>query len=118
MTMKHVDANQRMSQAVIHNQTVYLAGQVAQDGNASMRAQTEQALAAVDALLVKAGTDKSQLLAATIWVTDMAEFSEMNAAWDAWVTPGRPPVRACVEAALAEPKWKVEVMVTAALPGA
>lgn len=118
MTMKHIDANQRMSQIVTHNQTVYLAGQVAQDGKAPMRTQTEQVLAAIDALLAKAGTDKSQLLAATIWVSDMAEFSEMNAAWDAWVTPGRPPVRACVEAALASPEWKVEVMVTAALPDA
>lgn len=118
MTITHIDANQRMSQAVIHNQTVYLAGQVAQDASAAMRGQTEQVLAAVDAALAKAGTDKSHLLAATIWVTDMAEFSEMNAAWDAWVTPGRPPVRACVEAPLAKPEWKVEVMVTAALPEA
>lgn len=116
MTMTHIGANQRMSQAIIHNQTVYLAGQVPQDADAPMRAQTEQVLAAIDALLAKAGTDKSHLLAATIWVTDMAEFSEMNAAWDAWVAPGRPPVRACVEAALAKPEWKVEIMVTAAVP--
>lgn len=118
MTVKHIDANQRMSQVVIHNQTAYLAGQVPQDDKAPMRTQTEQVLAAIDALLVKAGTDKSHLLAATIWVTDMAEFGEMNAAWDAWVTPNRPPVRACVEAALANPEWKVEIMVTAALPDA
>lgn len=118
MTLTHIDASQRMSQAIIHNQTVYLAGQVAQNANEPMRSQTEQVLVAIDAALANAGTDKSNVLAATIWVTDMAEFGEMNAAWDAWVTPGRPPVRACVEAALAKPEWKVEIMVTAALPEA
>lgn len=116
MSIKHIDAGERMSQIVIHNNTVYLAGQVAEDGQAPMQTQTEQVLAAIDSLLARAGTDKSLLLSATIWVTDMAEFSEMNAAWDAWVTPGRPPVRACVEAALAKPDWKVEISVIAALP--
>lgn len=118
MSIQRFDSNNRMSQVVIHNGTVYLAGQVAHDASAPMRGQTEQILAGIDTLLEQAGTDKSRLLSATIWVTDMAEFSEMNAAWDAWVAPGQPPVRACVQAALAKPEWKVEIMVVAALPEA
>lgn len=118
MSIQYFDSNKRMSQIVVHNRTVYLAGQVAGDATAPMQSQTEQVLANIDALLAQAGTDKSQLLSATIWVTDMAEFSEMNAAWDAWVTPGRPPVRACVEAPLARAEWKVEIMAVAALPEA
>lgn len=116
--MKYIDAGERMSQVIIHNQTVYLAGQVPQDSKVPMRTQTEQVLATIDTLLAKAGTDKSHLLTATIWVTDMTEVGEMNAVWDAWVTSGRPPVRACVEAVLVNPEWKVEIMATAALPEA
>lgn len=115
MTNRYIDSNQRMSQAVVHGNTVYLAGQVAADASAGMRGQTEQILQGIDQILAKAGTDKSHLLSATIWVTDMAEFAEMNAAWDAWVVDGRPPVRACVESGLAKPEWKVEIMVIAAL---
>lgn len=116
MTITYQGSNQRMSQVTVHNGTVYLAGQVAADASADMRGQTEQILAGIDALLAQAGTAKDNLLSATIWVTDLAEFDQMNAAWDAWVTPGRPPVRACVEARLAKPEWKVEIMVVAALP--
>lgn len=116
MTITYHSSNQRMSQITVHNGTVYLAGQVAADASADMRGQTEQILAGIDALLAQAGTAKDHLLSATIWVTDLAEFDQMNAAWDAWVTPGRPPVRACVEAKLAKPEWKVEIMVVAALP--
>ncbi|WP_404364073.1 RidA family protein [Marinobacter sp.] len=115
MTDRYIDSNQRMSQAVVHGNTVYLAGQVAADASAGMRGQTEQILQGIDQMLARAGTDKSHLLSATIWVTDMAEFAEMNAAWDAWVVDGRPPVRACVESRLAKPEWKVEIMVIAAL---
>lgn len=115
MSITFIDSNNRMSQAVVHNQTAYLAGQVAQDSSAAMRDQTDQVLANIDALLSRVGTDKSHLLSATIWVSDMAEFNEMNAAWDAWVAPGRPPVRACVQAPLAKPEWRVEIMVTAAV---
>ncbi|MEX1057005.1 MAG: RidA family protein [Natronospirillum sp.] len=118
MSIQHFDSNARMSQMVVHNQTVYLAGQVPTDATAPMQGQTEQVLANIDNLLAKAGTDKSHLLSATIWVTDLAEFNQMNAAWDAWVVPGRPPVRACVQASLAKPEWKVEIMVIAALPEA
>jgi enamine deaminase RidA (YjgF/YER057c/UK114 family) len=118
MSIQYFDSNDRMSQIVIHNHTVYLAGQVATDASQPMKTQTEQVLANIDALLARAGTDKSQLLSATIWITEMGEFSEMNAAWDAWVASGNPPVRACVQAALARPEWKVEIMAVAALPEA
>jgi len=118
MSIVYKGSNNRMSQVTIHKDTVYLAGQVAADASAGMRGQTEQILAGIDALLAEAGTAKDHLLSATIWVTDMGEFNEMNAAWDAWVAPGRPPVRACVEAKLARPEWLVEIMVVAALPGA
>ncbi|EPC04075.1 endoribonuclease L-PSP [Litchfieldella anticariensis FP35 = DSM 16096] len=117
MTITYTDANNRMSQVTVHNGTVYLAGQVPHDTDADMRGQTEQVLATIDRLLAGAGTAKDHLLSAQIWVSDMAEFNDMNAAWDAWVVPGRPPVRAAVEAKLAKPEWKVEIMVVAALPG-
>ena len=118
MTVNYHDSNARMSQIAIHSGTVYLAGQVPADASADMRGQTEQVLARIDELLAKAGSSKEHLIAAQIWVTGMAEFDQMNAAWDAWVTPGRPPVRAAIEAKLAKPEWKVEIMVTAALPEA
>ena len=103
----------RMSQAVVHAGTVYLAGQVADDTSAGVAGQTEQILAKIDAQLAAAGTDKSKLLSAQLWITDMASFNEMNAVWDAWVTPGETPARACVEARLAAPQFLVEIMVTA-----
>lgn len=116
MSIQYTDANARMSQVTVHNGTVYLAGQVAKDSSADMRGQTEQILDQIDRLLAEAGTSKENLLSAQIWVTSMAEFDQMNAAWDAWVVPGRPPVRAAVEANLAKPEWKVEIMIIAALP--
>jgi len=116
MSLSHHDSNTRMSQITIHNATVYLAGQVPGDATADMRGQTEQVLARIDELLAKAGTSKEHLIAAQIWVASMTEFDQMNAAWDAWVVADRPPVRAAVEARLAKPEWKVEIMVTAALP--
>ncbi|XKE47033.1 RidA family protein [Halomonas organivorans] len=118
MSLTHHDSNTRMSQIVVHDRTVYLAGQVPTDAGADMRGQTEQVLGRIDELLAQAGTSKEHLVSAQIWVTSMAEFAEMNAAWDAWVVPGRPPVRAAVEAKLAKPEWKVEIMVVAALPEA
>ena len=105
----------RMSQAVVHAGTVYLAGQTADDTSVGIAGQTEQILAKIDERLAEAGTDKSKLLAAQLWITDMANFNEMNAVWDAWVTPGETPVRACVQATLAAPQYRVEIMVTAAL---
>jgi enamine deaminase RidA (YjgF/YER057c/UK114 family) len=119
MKIERKRSNQRMSQIVVHGSVVYLAGQVALDEpGVSVREQTMDTLARVDMLLKEAGTDKSRLLAATVWLTDISTFDEMNAVWDAWVSPGNPPARACIEAALAGPKgnYAVEIMVTAALP--
>lgn len=103
-----------MSQCVIHNDTVYLAGQVDGEAAPSAREQTERILGRIDKLLEMAGTDKSKLLSATIWLSDMRFFSELNEVWDAWVSPGNTPTRACVEASLAAPKYLVEIRVTAA----
>src|SRR5882672_8948070 len=94
MTIKRIQTGPRMSQAVIHNKTVYLAGQVA--AGASVTIQTREILAGIDALLKEANTDKGHLLSATIWLTDMATFAEMNAVWQAWVVPGATPARATV----------------------
>ncbi|MCE8032070.1 MAG: RidA family protein [Halomonas sp.] len=118
MTIQYHHSNARMSQIAVHNGTVYLAGQVPSDATADMRGQTEQVLARIDELLAEAGSSKEHLISAQVWVTDMAEFDQMNAAWEAWVVPGRPPVRAALEAKLAKPEWKVEIMVVAALPEA
>jgi enamine deaminase RidA (YjgF/YER057c/UK114 family) len=114
MTIKRFDVGPRMSQAVAHGNLVYLAGQVADDPVPSVTEQTKQILARIDRLLRDAGSDKSKLLSAHIWLTDISRFSEMNAVWDAWVSPGNPPARATVEAALAAPQYLVEIMVTAA----
>lgn len=116
MTIEYHDSNARMSQATIHNGTIYLAGQVPSDPSADMRGQTEQVLGRIDTLLAQVGSSKENLLSAQIWVTSMSEFDQMNAAWDAWVAPGRPPVRVATEAKLGKPEWKVEIMVIAALP--
>lgn len=104
----------RMSQAVIHNNIAYLAGQVGAEGK-SVTAQTESILGKIDALLSEAGTDKNNMLTAQIWVADMADFAEMNAAWDAWVPAGNAPARWTGEAKLATPGYLVEIIVTAAI---
>ena len=114
MTITRYQTGARMSQAVVHGDTVYLAGQVADDTDVGVAGQTEQILAKIDARLAEAGSDKSKLLSATLWITDMQHFGEMNAVWDAWVLPGNTPARACVEAPLAAPRFQVEIMVTAA----
>jgi enamine deaminase RidA (YjgF/YER057c/UK114 family) len=113
MSITRMHSGARMSQVVVHNGVVYLAGQVGEGDDVA--AQTKDMLASVDKLLAEAGTDKSKLLSATVWIADMADIAEMNAVWDAWIDPANPPARACTEAALVLPKFKVEVMVTAAL---
>lgn len=113
MTIRRIEAGPRMSQAVIHGNTVYLAGQVG-DGD-SVAAQTASCLAEVDRLLAAAGTDKSKILQAIIWLADMADFAEMNSVWDKWVDGPNAPARATGEAKLAAPKYKVEIIVTAAI---
>jgi enamine deaminase RidA (YjgF/YER057c/UK114 family) len=115
MTIKRIQTGPRMSQAVIHDKTVYLAGQVAP--GASVAVQTLEILASIDALLAQANTDKSRLLMATIWLTDMAAFAEMNAVWQSWVVPGETPARATVVSShLASPEFKIEIAVVAARP--
>ena len=114
--IKRIEAGPRMSQAVVHGQTVYVAGQVAGDTAADVSGQTRQILARIDALLAAAGTDKSRLLSATIYLANIGTFAAMNYVWDAWVAPGATPARATVEAALAAPEYTVEIVVIAALP--
>ena len=115
MSVERHEVGPRMSQIVIHGDTVYLAGLVARNASGkSVTEQTKDILATIDGYLAKAGTDKSKLLSANIWITDMANFAEMNAVWDAWVSPGNTPARATVQAGLAAADYKVEIMVTAA----
>lgn len=104
----------RMSQAVEYNGVIYLAGQVGEDQSADTATQTRQVLAKIDRLLAECGSDKSKLLWAQLWVTDMRNFNDMNEVWDAWIDPDNPPVRAGLCSALAAPGWKVEIMVMAA----
>ena len=115
MSIERKHVGPRMSQIVVRDDTVYLAGQVASDKpGASIVEQTQNILDKIDAYLAEAGTDKSKLLTATIWITDMADFADMNSVWDAWIDPANPPCRACVEAKLAAPEYTVEIMVVAA----
>ena len=113
MSVKRHNTGPRMSGAVVHNNTVYLAGQVAE--GPTVKAQTEAILKKIDDLLGAAGSSKANLLSANIFLSDMRGFEEMNAVWDAWVSPGNTPARATVEARLANPKYLVEIMVIAAV---
>ncbi|NKB77729.1 MAG: RidA family protein [Gammaproteobacteria bacterium] len=116
MNLTRIKTQTRMSQAVVHGNTVYTAGQVAQSaGGESVAKQTANILDQIDELLAEAGTDKTRLISATIWLTDIGTFAEMNEVWDAWVPEGHAPCRACVESKLAAPKFTVEIMVIAAL---
>jgi len=115
MAIERHDVGPRMSKVVVHGNTVYLAGIVADNPKGkSVKEQTQDILGQIEGFLKKAGTDKSKLLSANIWITDMAEFAEMNAVWDGWVAPGNTPARATVQARLASPDYKVEIMVVAA----
>ena len=114
MSIQRFETGPRMSQVVVHGNTVYLAGIVAnKTAGESVTKQTQEILSIIDGYLARAGTDKSKLLSTTIYITDMKTFSEMNAVWDAWVSPGNTPARATVEVKLAAPKYNVEIMVTA-----
>lgn len=112
LTIKRIETGPRMSQAVVHNGTVYLAGQVAKGENVTE--QTQAILAQIDTLLAAAGSDKTRLLSATIYLTDMATFGDMNKVWESWVVGGATPARATVAAGLAAPEYKVEIAVVAA----
>lgn len=113
MTIQRIKPGTRMSQAVIHNNTVYLAGQVGAPGE-SVTAQTQEICNKIDRVLEECGSSKSKMLQATIWISDMAYFAEMNAVWDAWIDPNNPPTRACGESKLATPDYKVEIIIVAA----
>jgi enamine deaminase RidA (YjgF/YER057c/UK114 family) len=115
LSIKRFVTGPRMSQAVVHGNTVYIAGQVADDPTADVRGQTMQVLASIDRLLAAAGSDKTRILSATIYLADIGTFSQMNSAWDAWVAQGHTPARATVEARLAAPQYKVEIQVLAAV---
>lgn len=113
--VQRFEVGARMSEMAVHNGVCYLAGQVAASGVPGIQAQTREVLAAVDALLAQAGTDKTKLLRVQIYLADLADFAGMNSVWDSWVVPGQTPPRATVQAALAKPEWKIEVVATAAL---
>ena len=112
--IKRIQPDNRMSQAVVHNGVVYLAGQVGEPHEDIVQ-QTRTTLAEIEALLAEAGSDKSRILMATIWLADMADFEAMNSVWDAWVDTANPPARATGEAKLAAPEYRVEIIVTAAV---
>jgi enamine deaminase RidA (YjgF/YER057c/UK114 family) len=115
MNIQRHEVGPRMSKAVVHGNTVYLAGIVADNPKGkSVTEQTKDIVAQIDDLLAKAGSDKSKLLSANIYLADMANFAEMNSVWDSWVVPGHTPARATVEAKLATPDYTVEIMVVAA----
>lgn len=113
MAITRIDQGPRMSEAVIHQDTIYLAGQIGIPGE-SVTAQTQTALAEIDELLAKTGSDKDHLLMATIWLADIGDFAEMNAVWDSWISGHPAPARATGEAKLADPGYKVEIIVIAA----
>lgn len=104
----------RMSRIVVHGETIYLCGQVAKDDSAGIKGQTATTLEKIEVLLASVGSDKTRLLSVTIYLADMTLFKEMNEVWDAWVTPGSPPARACVQASMARPELLVEMSVIAA----
>ena len=114
MSITRHHSNQRMSQIVIHGDTVYLAGQVAADASADITVQTQQVLEKIDRLLAEAGSDNSKILSAQIWLANIGHFAKMNAVWDEWIADGHAPARACIEARLASPDLLVEVGIVAA----
>lgn len=115
MTIQRFEKNHRRSRVVVHNGVVYLAGQVANNRLGDIASQTREALDNVDKMLALAGTDKSRILSATIWIRDMADFAGMNTVWDAWVDPENPPARCCGQVLMASQDLRIEVMVTCAL---
>lgn len=115
MSIQRFNVGKRLSEAVVHGNTIYLAGEVPDDTAKDVTGQTEEVLAKIDALLRKAGSDKSKILSAQIFLPDMKDFAGMNVAWEKWVVPGQTPARATIEAKLANPAYKIEIMCIAAL---
>lgn len=114
MDIKRLHVGKTLSEAAIHNGTIYLAGQIAEDLTQGIEGQTREVLCHIDRLLIEAGSDKSRILMCQIYLADMKEFGGMNAVWNEWVAEGNSPPRATVEAKLAKPEWRVEMVVTAA----
>jgi len=114
MTIQRFHVGKRLSEMVVHGDTVYLAGQVADDPKADVGDQVRQVLAQIDKLLAEAGSDKTKILSTTIYLPDMGDFPELNKAWEAWVPAGQCPARATVQASLAAADYKVEIQVIAA----
>ena len=113
--IQRFEVGKRLSEMAVHNGTVYLAGQVAEDTSANIQGQTRQVLASIDTLLAQAGSDKGRILHAQIFLPDLGDFAAMNEVWETWVVPGHTPTRATVQAGLANPRWKIEIVVTAAV---
>jgi enamine deaminase RidA (YjgF/YER057c/UK114 family) len=113
--LRRLHVGDRLSEIAIFNHTVYLAGQVADDATEDIRGQTRQVLASIDRLLAEVGTDNAHILMAQIYLADLADFEAMNEVWDDWVAPGDAPPRATVQARLAKPEWKIEIVITAAI---
>ena len=114
-TITRIDCGPRMSEAVLLGNRIHCSGMIPEDTSLDITGQVRQALAEIDSLLAKGGSDKSKILTATIWLGDIADFAAMNEVWDAWVTPGHTPARATVQARLNDPNMKVEIMVVAAI---
>ena len=114
-SIERFDVGARMSEMAVHGGVVYLAGQVASDASLDITGQTADVLAQIDALLARAGSDKTKILRAQIFLADLADFPGMNSVWDTWVVAGHTPARATVQAALAKPEWKIEIVITAAV---
>ena len=112
--IQRFDVGPRMSEMAVHSGVAYLAGQIAEDGSQDIAGQTRQVLAAIDALLARAGSDKGRILRAQVFLADLDDFAAMNAVWEAWVVPGHTPARATVQSRLARPEWRVEIVITAA----
>lgn len=115
MSVRHIDPGLRLSEATVFGDRMYLSGMIPEDTSADITGQVKQTLAEIDSLLAKGGSDKSRILSAVIWLSDISDFAAMNAVWDAWVVPDQTPARATVEAKLTDPQMKVEIMVVAAI---
>jgi enamine deaminase RidA (YjgF/YER057c/UK114 family) len=117
MTVTRIDPGPRLCEASVHGDRLYLSGMIPEDTSQAIAGQVKQALGEIDSLLARGGSDKSRILSAVIWLSDIDDFAAMNAVWDAWVVPGQTPARATVQARLNDPKMKVEIMVVAAIRG-
>ena len=114
MALRHIDPGPALSEAVVHDGRMYLSGMIPEDTTQGIEGQTRQALAEIDALLARGGSDRSKILSAVIWLADIADFAAMNEVWQTWVPPDHTPARAAVQSKLNNPAMKIEIMVVAA----